>query len=156
MSNEGYGREVWLAGGRRGGALISQARIESERRWGRRFFGVVVAVWLGTVAAFGAIAVNWYLHVSLAQFALMVVFLFSFAFVFTKRLLSLFLPPYELPSLERLPRQPKVAILYATMNDVVPECVRAIRPTYPCDVYVLDDSSDPRNGPSSENFPPRW
>ncbi len=130
-------------GGRRGGALISQARIESERRWGRRFFGVVVAVWLGTVAAFGAIAVNWYLHVSLAQFALMVVFLFSFAFVFTKRLLSLFLPPYELASLDALPRQPKVAILYATMNDVVPECVRAIRPTYPCDVFVLDDSSDP-------------
>ncbi|HYS74133.1 MAG TPA: glycosyltransferase family 2 protein, partial [Thermoplasmata archaeon] len=127
----------------RGGLSISQARIESERRWGRRFFGVVVAVWLGTVAAFGAIAVNWYLHVSLAQFALMVVFLFSFAFVFTKRLLSLFLSPYELPSLERLPRQPKVAILYATMNDVVPECVRAIRQTYPCDVFVLDDSSDP-------------
>ena len=127
----------------RGGELISQARIEGERRWGRRFFVVVLSVWLGTVVAFGATAVNWSYHVSLAQFGLMVLFLFSFAFVFSRRLLSLFLPPFELPALDRLVRQPKVAILYATMNDVVPECVRAIRQTYACDVFVLDDSSDP-------------
>src|SRR2546426_6345644 len=72
----------------------------------------------------------------------MVLFLFSFAFVFSKRLLSLFLPPYQLPVLDRLAHQPKVAVLYATMNDVVPACVRAIRQAYPCDVYILDDSSD--------------
>ncbi len=72
----------------------------------------------------------------------MALFLFSFAFVFTKRLLSLFLPPYRLPALDHLARHPNVAILYATMNDVVPACIRAIRPTYPCDVYILDDSSD--------------
>src|SRR6266487_174948 len=144
MFNQGYYPNAGLASASRpGGEPISNARIESERRWGRRFFAVVLGVWVTTVAAFGAIAVNWYQHVSLAQFGLMVLFLFSFAFVFSKRLLSLFLPPYVIPSLDRLPRQPKVAILYATMNDVVPECVRAIRPTYPCDVYVLDDSSDP-------------
>ncbi|TLZ79787.1 MAG: glycosyltransferase [Methanobacteriota archaeon] len=103
---------------------------------------MVFGIWITTVLAFGAIAVNWYLHVSLAQFVLMVLFLFSFAFVFSKRLLSLFLPPYQLPVLDRLARQPKVAVLYATMNDVVPACVRAIRQAYPCDVYILDDSSD--------------
>ena len=103
---------------------------------------MVFGIWITTVLAFGAIAVNWYLHVSLAQFVLMVLFLFSFAFVFSKRLLSLFLPPYQLPVLDRLARQPKVAVLYATMNDVVPACVRAIRQAYPCDVYLLDDSSD--------------
>ena len=86
---------------------------------------------------------NWYQHVSLVQFALMVLFLFSFAYVFSKRVLSLVLPPFRLPALDRLARSPRVAILYTTMNDVVPECVRAIRPTYPCDVFVLDDSSDP-------------
>lgn len=129
----------WTPGGER----ISRARIEGERRWGRRFFAVVVGVWITAVVAFGAIAVNWYLHVSLAQFGLMVLFLFSFAFVFSKRLFSLFLPPFRLPVLDRLRRTPKVAILYATMNDVVRECVRAIRQTYPCDVFVLDDSSDP-------------
>ena len=80
---------------------------------------------------------------SLVQFGLMALFLFSFAFVFSKRLLSLFLPPFQIPALDRLPTRPRVAILYATMNDVVPECVRAIRQTYPCDVFLLDDSSDP-------------
>ena len=40
------------------GGVISQARIEEERRWGRRFFAVVAGIWVTTVAAFGAIAVN--------------------------------------------------------------------------------------------------
>jgi cellulose synthase/poly-beta-1,6-N-acetylglucosamine synthase-like glycosyltransferase len=87
--------------------------------------------------------VNWTQLISLAQFVLMVFFLFSFAFVFSKRLLSLSLPPFRLPALDRLPGRRRVAILYATMNDVVPECVRAIRPTYPCAAFILDDSSDP-------------
>src|SRR3989442_15550726 len=116
--------------------------MEADSGGGRRFFAVVFGIWITTVLAFGAIAGNWYLHVSLAQFVLMILFLFSFAFVFSKRLLSLFLPPYRLPVLERLARQPKVAVLYATMNDVVPACVRPIRQAYPCDEYILDDSSD--------------
>jgi len=33
--------------------------------------------------------------------------------------------------------------LYATVNDVVPECLSGIWQTYPSDVYVLDDFSDP-------------
>src|SRR5437879_12541303 len=68
--------------------------------------------------------------------------LVQFRLRLSKRLLSLFLPPYQLPVLDRLARQPKVAVIYATMNDVVPACVRAIRQAYPCDVYILDDSSD--------------
>ncbi len=74
----------------------------------------------------------------------MVAFFFSFAYAFSKRFLSLVLPPFQLPALERLMRSPKVAVLYTTMNDVVPECLRGIRQTHPCDVFVLDDSSDPR------------
>jgi len=119
------------------------AREVRERRWGRRFFALVFAIWLGTLLAFGVTAVNWFQHVSLLQFALMVVFLFSFAFVFAKRILSLVLPPFRLPALDRLERQPRVAVLYTTMNDVVPDCLRAVRQAYPCDVFVLDDSSDP-------------
>lgn len=143
MFNERYTRNAQMGlayvGG---GSSISKERIEAERRWGRRFFALVLGVWIASVAAFGAIAVNWYAHVILAQFVLMVFFLFSFAFVFSKRLLSLFLPPYKLPVMDQLERQPKVAILYATMNDVVPECMRAIQQTYPCDVFILDDSSE--------------
>src|SRR3989442_3279750 len=116
--------------------------MEADRRCVGRFCAFVFGICITTVLPSGAIAVNWYLHVSLAQFVLMILFLFSSAFVFSKRLLSLFLPPYQLPVLDRLPRPPKVAVLYATMNDVVPACVRAIRQAYPCDVYILDDSSD--------------
>ncbi len=118
-------------------------RVLQERRWSRRFFSVVASIWLGIVAVFAIFVVNWTQVVSLAQFGLMVLFLFSFAFTFSKRLFSLVLPPYRLPSLQRLSRQPKVAILYTTMNDVVPDCVRSIRQTYPCDVFILDDSSNP-------------
>jgi len=104
---------------------------------------VVTSIWIATAAAFGLWVVNWTQPVSLAQYALMLIFLFSFAFVFSKRLASLVLPPFRLPALSRLTRQPRVAILYTTMNDVVPDCIRAIRQTYPCDVFLLDDSSDP-------------
>src|SRR3989449_621184 len=114
-----------------------------ERRFGRRFFALVGGLWIGTLFIFGATTVNWFHGVSLAQFALMVVFLFSFAFVFSKRVLSLVLPPFKLPSLDRVERQPKVAVLYTTMNDVVPDCLRSVRQDYPVDVFVLDDSSDP-------------
>lgn len=122
---------------------VREVREARERAFGRRFFALVAAIWLGTLTAFSLAIVNWSQTVSLVQFGLMTVFLFSFAFTFAKRLLSLVLPPFHLPALERLPRRPRVAVLYTTMNDVVPDCARAIRPTYPCDVYMLDDSSDP-------------
>lgn len=96
------------------------------------------------MATFALTAVNWSQPISVVQFGLMVVFLFGFAYAFSKRLLSLLLRPHAPPALERLERRPRVAILYTTMNDVVPECVRAIRQGYPCDVFILDDSSDPR------------
>ncbi len=125
------------------GERIPGERTASEKIWARRFFALVVGIWAGAIVTFAATAVNWSLHVSVAQFALMAVFLFGFAYAFSKRLASLFLPPHVLPALESLARTPRVAILYTTMNDVVPECVRAIRQTYPCDVFMLDDSSDP-------------
>src|SRR3989442_6707929 len=118
-------------------------REEREGRFGRRFFALVGGVWLGTLLIFGATTVNWFHGASLAQFALMVVFLFSFAFVFSKGVLPLVPPPFRLPSLDRIERQPKVAVLYTTMNDVVPDCLRCVRQDYPVDVFVLDDSSDP-------------
>ncbi len=70
---------------------------------------------------------NWFQGTSLAQFALMVVFLFSFAFVLAKRLVSLVLPPFGLPALDRLGHLPRITVLYTTLNDVVPDCLRAVR-----------------------------
>ena len=121
----------------------ARRRALRERAWGGRFFAVVGGIWIASIALFGGHVVNWYQPVSVAQFGLMVVFLFAFSFAFTKRLFSLVLPPFRLPALKRVTGAPRVAILYTTMNDVVPDCARAIRQTHPCDVFFLDDSSDP-------------
>ena len=120
-----------------------EARVAAERRFANRFFALAFAIWAVAVVIFAGTTVNFASPISVFQFALMVFFLFSFSIVFAKRVVSLFLKPYPLPKLGALARQPRVAVLYTTMNDVVPECVDAIRQTYPVDVYMLDDSSDP-------------
>jgi cellulose synthase (UDP-forming) len=76
------------------------------------------------------------------MFAFLVFFNFSFSLLISKRILSLFVKPYELSMLQNLTNKPRVAILYTTMNDVVPECLSAIGQTYPSSIYVLDDSTD--------------
>src|SRR6266511_17064 len=129
---------------RRPFAMVGRAeRGREEQRFGRAFLALVLAIWAGSILLFGATTVNWVQPVSLVQFGLMVFFLFSFAYVFSRRVLSLVLPPFRLPALDRLERHPRVAVLYTTMNDVVPDCLRAVRQAYPVDVFVLDDSSDP-------------
>ena len=124
-------------------ALTMEGRHSAQQRFANRFFLLVVSIWLGTVLIFAGTTVNFGSWISVLQFALMVFFLFSFSIVFSKRIVSLFVKPYPLPRLDTLARQPKVALLYTTMNDVVPDCVHAIRQTYPVDVFMLDDSSDP-------------
>lgn len=118
-------------------------RVAAEQQFANRFFAFVFVIWLVAVLVFAGTTVNFASPISLFQFGLMIFFLFSFAIVFAKRLVSLVVRPYPLPKLDVLRRQPRVAVLYTTMNDVVPECVEAIRQTYPVDVYLLDDSSDP-------------
>ena len=120
-----------------------EGRAKAERRFANRFFALVFGIWIAAVVIFAGTTVNFASPISVFQFVLMVFFLFSFAIVFAKRVVSLVIKPYPLPKLDRLDRQPRVAVLYTTMNDVVPECVAAIRQTYPVDVYLLDDSSDP-------------
>ncbi len=125
-------------------AETGDERTARERLFARRFFSFVAAVWIGTAVLFGLFVVRWSEPVSVAQYVLMVVFLFSFAFGFSKRVFSLVMKPTAAPRLETLPRRPRVAVLYTTMNDVVPVCLRAAKPGYPeADVWVLDDSSDP-------------
>lgn len=120
-----------------------EGRVTKERQFANHFFAVVFGIWIAAVLIFAGTTVNFGSSISVFQFGLMVFFLFSFSIVFTKRLASLVVKPYPLPKLDALARQPRVAILYTTMNDVVPECVAAIKQTYPVDVYMLDDSSDP-------------
>ncbi len=123
--------------------VYPEGRAVAERRFAHGFFAFVVVLWAALVFVFAGTVVNFASWISVLQFVLMLFFLFSFSIVFSKRIFSLFVPPFALPKLESLARQPKVALLYTTMNDVVPDCVNAIRQTYPVDVFMLDDSSDP-------------
>jgi cellulose synthase/poly-beta-1,6-N-acetylglucosamine synthase-like glycosyltransferase len=107
------------------------------------YFSVTAIIFLACMGLFGVFVVTWGNPLSMAQFGLLVFFTFSFSLTFTKRLFSLFVRPFPIPKLENLQGDPRVAVLYTTMNDVVPQCLERIQQTYPADVYVLDDSTDP-------------
>ncbi|MFQ6080522.1 MAG: glycosyltransferase family 2 protein [Candidatus Bathyarchaeia archaeon] len=109
----------------------------------KTFFLIVIIVWFLCNFSLAAFVINWNRQTSIVLYCLLSFFIFSFSFVFAKRLLSIFLKPYELPKLNTLTTMPRVAVLYTTMNDVVPECLVSIKQSHPCDVYVLDDSSKP-------------
>ena len=84
--------------------------------------------------------IRWDHLTSVALFAVLSVLFLGGAYGTTRELLSLKNRP-SLPSLESLPGTPRVALLYTTMNDVVPECLSSMAQDYPSDVYVLDDST---------------
>lgn len=109
----------------------------------RAYYTTVGILNLALMGLFATFVVGWANPISLAQFGLMVFFTFSFAMTLTKRAFSLFVPPFPLPRLNSLSQDPRVAVLYTTMNDVVPECLERIQQTHPVHVYVLDDSTDP-------------
>ncbi len=107
------------------------------------YFLFVSFFFLAFMMLFGVFVVNWTNFISLLQFGFMLFFTFSFCLTFTKRLFSLFVPPFLLPRLDDLAKDPRVAVLYTTVDDVVSECLARIEQTHPVDVYVLDDSTDP-------------
>lgn len=107
------------------------------------FLALVVLFFVALNVALAMFVINWSRWVSVVMFAFLAFFNFSFALLMSKRILSFFVKPYRLPMLQSLASNPKVAVLYTTMNDVVPECLSVIWQTYPSDVYVLDDSTDP-------------
>ncbi len=108
----------------------------------RSFSTLVIAVFMMLEITLALFVINWSRPVSIVMFAFLSFFNFSFSLLISKRGLSFFVKPYQLQRLQSLASKPRVAILYATMNDVVPECLSAIQQTYPTDVYVLDDSTD--------------
>jgi cellulose synthase/poly-beta-1,6-N-acetylglucosamine synthase-like glycosyltransferase len=96
--------------------------------------------------------INWSRPASLLMFGFLIFFNFSFSLLISKRVLSFVIKPYQLPKLNRLLNKPKVAMLYTTMNDVVPECLSSTTQTYPSDVFVLDDSTDVDKKPIVEKI----
>ena len=111
-------------------------------RTDQAYFLSVGAVFLACMIFFGVFVLNRTSLVAVVQFGLLIFFTFSFSLTFNKRLFSLFLKPFPFPRLDEAPDR-KVAVLYTTINDVVPECLERIDQTQAVDVYVLDDSTDP-------------
>jgi cellulose synthase/poly-beta-1,6-N-acetylglucosamine synthase-like glycosyltransferase len=64
------------------------------------------------------------------------------AYSLTSLLFVFFLKPNDLPSLNHLDTYPKVALLYTTCDDAIPDLILKLgQQTYPhCDVFILDDS----------------
>ncbi len=108
------------------------------------FLILVFGIFLTLDIVLALFVINWSRPASVLMFTFLVFFNFSFSLLISKRILSFLVKLYWFPRLEKLISEPKVAILYATMNDVVTECLSSIWQTYPSDVYVLDDSTDPK------------
>ncbi len=107
------------------------------------FFGLYAAFYAALVGGMGYFVIRWNHPASVALFAVLSVLFVGGAYGLARQTVALLFRGGELPALDLLERRPRVAVLYTTMNDVVPECLASIRQEYPVDVYVLDDSRDP-------------
>ena len=107
------------------------------------FYWVFGLVFLGADGALAAFVIRWSYAPSIALFAVFTTLLFGGSLGLARQITSLLQRRRPLPRLSRPTGRSKVALLYTTMNDVAPERLLAVRQEYPCDVYVLDDSSDP-------------
>ena len=111
----------------------------------KAFYALVAGTFAALDLGLAVFVIQWNHPASVALFGVLSVLFLGSAYGLARQVAALALRKRgSLPRLEVLASRPRVAILYATMNDVVPECLTAIRQHYPVDVYVLDDSSDPR------------
>ena len=108
----------------------------------RLFYGLFGTYFAALVGGLGYFVIRWNHPTSVALFAVLTMLFVGSAYGLARQTLALLFRGGALPSLPRLDRTPRVALLYTTMNDVVPECLRAIHQDLPVDVFVLDDSSD--------------
>lgn len=121
--------------------FTDESRTRAFMRTDQAYFLTVGAIFLGCMVPFGVFVLNRASPIALVQFGLLIFFTFSFSMSFTKRLFSLFVKPFRLARLDHA-MGATVALLYTTMNDVVPECLGRIQQDYPVNVFVLDDSTD--------------
>ncbi len=108
------------------------------------FYGLVMAIFVALDLGLAVFVIRWNRPASVALFGVLSVLFVGTAYGLARQIVALaFGNDQPIPRLDALASRPRVAVLYATMNDVVPECLDAIRQHYPVDVYILDDSSDP-------------
>lgn len=95
----------------------------------------------------GVFLVNWKSITSLIQFAIFQMLNLGVAYGLTEFVISQIIIPKELSTLSKITKFPKVALLYVTCDDVLPEAIERLKnqeyPNY--DIFVLDDSKDDKN-----------
>lgn len=91
------------------------------------------------VVAFGSLSIF-----SVTLFLVVCTLNIGISYGLTQWILSIFVSTKMPPRLERLEEHPRVAVLYVTCDDVIPQCLENLsRQSYPnYDVFVLDDSAD--------------
>ncbi len=108
------------------------------------FYALVTAIFVALDLGLALFVIRWNHLASVALFGVLSLLFVGSAYGLARQVIALALRhDHSPPRLEALVSRPRVAVLYATMNDVVPECLGEIRQHYPVDVYVLDDSNDP-------------
>ena len=109
----------------------------------RVFYSLYATIFLALEASLALFIIRWNHAASVALFAVLTVLFSGSSYGIARQLTALFTHYVQPPRLSSAPPGKRVAILYATMNDVVPECLAAIRQSYPCDVHIIDDSTNP-------------
>lgn len=102
----------------------------------------MLTIYAALEVTMGAFIIRWDHPTSVALFTVLSILFLGASYGTTREVLSLKNRP-PLPSVQTLATSPRVALLYTTMNDVVPECLASMTQDYPTDVYVLDDSTSP-------------
>ncbi len=120
---------------------ISRPRTAGVGRVRLMFYSTFASIYLLSVSTLGYFVIRWNHLPSVMLFGVLAILFLGASYGLARQIVALLVRYRPLPSLDRTVEGRKVAILYATMNDVVPECLTSIRQDYPCDVYVLDDST---------------
>jgi len=109
----------------------------------RAFYSLMTAAYLAMEIPLALFIINWGHPASVLLFVILSFLFVGASYGLTKEVIALGLGrKSRMATLQTLETRPRVAILYATMNDVVPACLASIQQNYPSDVYVLDDSTD--------------
>lgn len=107
------------------------------------FYSLLSSIYILIEASLGYFVIKWSHFPSVILFCILSILFLGTAYGITRQIVALLIRYRPLQSLDRVDTQKRVALLYATMNDVVPECLHSISQDYPCDVFVLDDSTKP-------------
>jgi cellulose synthase/poly-beta-1,6-N-acetylglucosamine synthase-like glycosyltransferase len=118
-----------------------QKRLRDKAHW--IFLGIFFSLLAGLNIAIGLYFIHTINFLSSLYFIIMEFLNIGVAYGLTEFLLSILLPKKTLPQLEELKIYPRVALLYVTCDDVVPDLLQQLaKQRYPnYDIFVLDDST---------------